>query len=77
MKVTGLYADEAIERFRPDQCVNIYDTLMRSFYCEATMNSLPEEVLDDPESFFLEPTDELSRPINVKEALLPPTSPQQ
>lgn len=77
MKVIGLYADKAIGRFRPDQCVNIYDPFMRSFYCEATMDSLPEEVLDDLESFFLEPTDELGQPVNIRDALLPPASIQQ
>lgn len=69
MRVVGLYADEAITRFSPEQHVNIWDASSRCFHCEAQMSSLPEEVTDDLESFFLEPTDEAGTPISLKEAM--------
>lgn len=68
MKVLGLYADEALTKFSPDQHVNVWDVLMRSFHCEARMDSLPDEVTDDPESYYLEPTTEDGQPISLNEA---------
>lgn len=67
--IFGLYADEAMTKFAPGQCVNVYEVLPPGYFSEATMSSLPEEVLDDPESFFLEPTDENGNPISLRQAL--------
>jgi hypothetical protein len=69
MKVIGLHADEAMNQFSSTQHVNVWDTWMRGFYCEATMDSLPEEVIDDPESYFLEPTTEDGIPVTLEVAL--------
>ncbi len=68
MRIVGLYADEAVELFSADQHVNIWDVISRCFHCEAQMSSLPEEVADDLESFFLEPTNEAGIPISLKVA---------
>jgi hypothetical protein len=66
MRVRGLYADEALGRFAPEQHVNVWDVWLESFFCEAKMNCLPNEVLDDPEDYFLEPTDETGRPVDPR-----------
>jgi hypothetical protein len=68
MNVIGLYGDEAIKQFHSNQHVNVWDVMMRAFHCDASMDSLPEEVLEDPESYFLEPTTEDGQPISLKEA---------
>lgn len=69
MKVNGLYADEAVGKFAPSQWVNVYVAFGRGeFYCEARMDSLPEEVLDDDESYFLEPTTEEGLPMSLEAA---------
>jgi hypothetical protein len=67
--VFGLYADEAMTRFAPGQWVNVYEVLPAGYVSEATMSSLPDEVLDDPEDYFLEPTDEDGNPMSLRQAL--------
>jgi hypothetical protein len=67
--IFGLYADEAITKFAPGQWVNVYEVLPRGYLSEATMSSLPEEVLDDPEGYFLEPTDDDGNPMSLRRAL--------
>lgn len=70
MRVNGLYADDAVGRFARTQYVNVYTTYGRGeHYCEARMDSLPEEVLDDPEDYFLEPVTEDGQPIKLRAAL--------
>ena len=64
MKVIGLYADEALERFPPGQHVNVWEVMPPGFYSEAVMNDLPDVVLESPEDFFLEPTDEDGTPVD-------------
>jgi hypothetical protein len=66
MRVVGLYADEAIKLLDSEQYVNVWDVEGHSFHCEATVGNLPEEVLEDLEAYFLEPTDELGRPVRVR-----------
>lgn len=68
MRVIGLYADEAVTKFASQQNVNIWDVMMRSFYCEGRMDSLPEEVTEDPDNFILEPTTEDGQTISLEEA---------
>lgn len=68
MRVVGLFADEAVTRFAFDQYVNVWDVISSSFHCEAQIGNLPDEVLEDLESFFLEPTDETGTPIRLVEA---------
>ena len=68
MRIIGLYADEALIKFASTQDVNIWDVMMRSFLCEVRMDSLPEEVTDDPDNFILEPTDPEGRPIPLTQA---------
>ena len=70
MRILGLYADDAVRRFAPEQHVNVWEVLPAAFLCEARMDSLPEEVLEDPEGYFLEPTDAEGTPITVNAALL-------
>jgi hypothetical protein len=69
MSIKGLYADEAINRFAESQYVNVWDALTRGFFCEAQMNDLPAEVIDDPESYFLEPTTAEGAPVSLRSAL--------
>ena len=69
MRVFGLFADDGLLRFSPSQNVNVWCVWTRAFFCEATVNNLPEEVLDDPESYFLEPTDKSGQPISLASAL--------
>jgi hypothetical protein len=69
MRVNGLFADQALTLFVPEQFVNVWDALTKCFHCEAQMNSLPAEVLEDPESYFLEPTDEMGIPMSLQKAL--------
>jgi hypothetical protein len=67
--ICGLYADEAASKFAPAQYVNVYEVPTRAFYCDARMDSLPEEVADDPEGYFLEPTTEGGDVMSLRAAL--------
>lgn len=70
MRVDGLYADEGLTRLAPTQQVNVWCVLPAAFYCEATVETLPEEVRESPEDYWLEPTTEDGLPIALKDAVI-------